>query len=149
MSPFATPARSFERAPFQNLPLMDRLWHSARASQCCQSSSGVEQRTHKPLVGGSNPSSGTMLYISPLLNVIAPVPRRPVPAIGLTCQNGTAMNIEYTPSFGSSHDGMTLAKCCPRLLPQPPSLSPQPHSISCSPCQAPSVTRLWSAPLSV
>ena len=25
----------------------------------CQSSSGVEQRTHKPLVGGSNPSSGT------------------------------------------------------------------------------------------
>ena len=24
-----------------------------------QSSSGVEQRTHKPLVGGSNPSSGT------------------------------------------------------------------------------------------
>ena len=27
----------------------------------CQSSSGVEQRTHKPLVGGSNPSSGTNL----------------------------------------------------------------------------------------
>src|SRR6476646_8502786 len=26
----------------------------------CQSSSGVEQRTHKPLVGGSNPSSGTI-----------------------------------------------------------------------------------------
>src|SRR2546427_8106563 len=25
----------------------------------CKSSSGVEQRTHKPLVGGSNPSSGT------------------------------------------------------------------------------------------
>jgi hypothetical protein len=25
-----------------------------------QSSSGVEQRTHKPLVGGSNPSSGTI-----------------------------------------------------------------------------------------
>ena len=25
----------------------------------CQSSSGVEQRTHKPLVGGSIPSSGT------------------------------------------------------------------------------------------
>ena len=29
--------------------------------QGCQSSSGVEQRTHKPLVGGSNPSSGTTL----------------------------------------------------------------------------------------
>jgi hypothetical protein len=26
----------------------------------CQSSSGVEQRTHKPLVGGSIPSSGTI-----------------------------------------------------------------------------------------
>ncbi len=30
----------------------------------CQSSSGVEQRTHKPLVGGSNPSSGTILKTS-------------------------------------------------------------------------------------
>ena len=30
-----------------------------RAQPGCQSSSGVEQRTHKPLVGGSNPSSGT------------------------------------------------------------------------------------------
>jgi hypothetical protein len=29
----------------------------------CQSSSGVEQRTHKPLVGGSNPSSGTSLRL--------------------------------------------------------------------------------------
>jgi hypothetical protein len=29
----------------------------------CQSSSGVEQRTHKPLVGGSNPSSGTNFQI--------------------------------------------------------------------------------------
>src|SRR6266581_3307754 len=28
-------------------------------SSLCQSSSVVEQRTHKPLVGGSNPSSGT------------------------------------------------------------------------------------------
>jgi hypothetical protein len=28
-----------------------------------QSSSGVEQRTHKPLVGGSNPSSGTTLKL--------------------------------------------------------------------------------------
>src|SRR5215831_10097770 len=28
----------------------------------CQSSSGVEQRTHKPLVGGSIPSSGTTFY---------------------------------------------------------------------------------------
>src|SRR5437667_11518172 len=27
-----------------------------------QSSSGVEQRTHKPLVGGSNPSSGTTRF---------------------------------------------------------------------------------------
>ena len=27
-----------------------------------QSSSGVEQRTHKPLVGGSIPSSGTNLF---------------------------------------------------------------------------------------
>ena len=28
-----------------------------------QSSSVVEQRTHKPLVGGSNPSSGTSLFL--------------------------------------------------------------------------------------
>ena len=28
-------------------------------NRLCQSSSGVEQRTHKPLVGGSIPSSGT------------------------------------------------------------------------------------------
>src|SRR6516162_6664419 len=31
-------------------------------SRLCQSRSGVEQRTHKPLVGGSNPSSGTMQF---------------------------------------------------------------------------------------
>ena len=30
-----------------------------------QSSSGVEQRTHKPLVGGSNPSSGTIRMLRP------------------------------------------------------------------------------------
>ena len=29
----------------------------------CQSSSGVEQRTHKPLVGGSIPSSGTNFHL--------------------------------------------------------------------------------------
>ena len=32
---------------------------SAKYFDGCQSSSGVEQRTHKPLVGGSIPSSGT------------------------------------------------------------------------------------------
>lgn len=34
---------------------------SAKYFGGCQSSSGVEQRTHKPLVGGSIPSSGTNL----------------------------------------------------------------------------------------
>ena len=34
---------------------------SAKYFGGCQSSSGVEQRTHKPLVGGSIPSSGTIL----------------------------------------------------------------------------------------
>jgi hypothetical protein len=34
---------------------------SAKYFGGCQSSSGVEQRTHKPLVGGSIPSSGTSL----------------------------------------------------------------------------------------
>ena len=33
----------------------------------CQSSSGVEQRTHKPLVGGSNPSSGTSFKTAQIL----------------------------------------------------------------------------------
>ena len=34
-----------------------------------QSSSGVEQRTHKPLVGGSNPSSGTNPHKRSLANM--------------------------------------------------------------------------------
>jgi hypothetical protein len=36
-----------------------------------QSSSGVEQRTHKPLVGGSNPSSGTRPYIGNIIKALA------------------------------------------------------------------------------
>src|SRR6266566_8193067 len=44
-------AESAERLAFKDTRSPARTY--------CQSSSGVEQRTHKPLVGGSNPSSGT------------------------------------------------------------------------------------------
>ena len=43
---------------FQDLPRGYGIGYCSGV-QASQSSSGVEQRTHKPLVGGSNPSSGT------------------------------------------------------------------------------------------
>ena len=45
----------------------------------CQSSSGVEQRTHKPLVGGSNPSSGTT-------NLLGDIHKMPV-FTGILCNS--------------------------------------------------------------
>ena len=39
---------------------------STKYQSGCQSSSGVEQRTHKPLVGGSIPSSGTIFKATPV-----------------------------------------------------------------------------------
>ena len=52
---------------FQNLPSGCRIGYylalQRHFAKGCQSSSGVEQRTHKPLVGGSNPSSGTNLKV--------------------------------------------------------------------------------------
>jgi len=47
--------QSVEQRQLQGRTLVQRRWLKAT----CQSSSGVEQGTHKPLVGGSNPSSGT------------------------------------------------------------------------------------------
>ena len=38
------------------------LISQGRSDTMCQSSSGVEQRTHKPLVGGSIPPSGTNFF---------------------------------------------------------------------------------------
>ena len=53
---------AFRKARFRDLlhaPTIAMVLAPCPKPRGCQSSSGVEQRTHKPLVGGSNPSSGT------------------------------------------------------------------------------------------
>ena len=55
-----TPNASSSELAFPSTACGTVARRAANPLWCRQSSSGVEQRTHKPLVGGSNPSSGTI-----------------------------------------------------------------------------------------
>ncbi len=56
---------------FKKLLDLSKVFHTLRSLKNCQSSSVVEQRTHKPLVGGPNPLSGTISKPAILLELRA------------------------------------------------------------------------------